>query len=320
MKLSLNNGNDDFYDGHPSGAAAVPRDGAALSVFAEFYADADAAAALAKEMSFPCVCKKEWTSPYWGCDTVQNGCETLIDDDGEAVACDGDAPWCIVENPGCGHQRGDGSVDDSSVSPDGQWAYCDPALDPLRAAEAAAGTLPVGISATHFGVRTVLSGDVLKDAAVRVGLDWSCSGENPSFEDADGNPCDDWDGYDCARADVDYGYTVAETQSLIANCPICCAGEVPEEMSMEDLDAAVAQGGAAAKQHVKEMTIDTGFATFMVSLAARSAGPRRAHTPMPRAPPPPRSPPPPPPPPLRPQSYAIVSCTSLLISYIFFVN
>ena len=36
--------------------------------------------------------------------------------------------------------------------------------------------------------------------------------------------------------------------------------------------------GAAAQHPVKMMTIDTGFDTFKVSLAARSAGPCRAHT------------------------------------------
>ena len=52
----------------------------------------------------------------------------------------------------------------------------------------------------------------------------ACTGENPTFVDEGGFSCDAWDGYDCTTAMADYGYTVAETQSLIANCPICCAG------------------------------------------------------------------------------------------------
>ena len=252
MKLSLNNGNDDFYDGHPSGAAAVPWDGAALSVFAEFYADADAAAALAKEMSFPCVCKKEWTAPFFGCETVQNGCEGTCGYTGWW--------WCIVENPGCGHQRGDGSVDDSSVDPDdpdGQWAHCNPDLDPLRAAEAAAGTLPVG--ATHLGVRTVLSGDVLKDVAVHVGMcENTCATANDGLC-SDGGP----------------GEETLATCALGTDCEDCGARDISMEMSMED--------NVPEEMSVTWMTIDTGFDTFHVSLAARSAGPCRAHTPMPRA-------------------------------------
>jgi len=52
----------------------------------------------------------------------------------------------------------------------------------------------------------------------------ACSGENPSFEDAGGFSCDAWEGYDCTTAMADYSYTAAETQSLVDNCPICCAG------------------------------------------------------------------------------------------------
>jgi len=48
-----------------------------------------------------------------------------------------------------------------------------------------------------------------------------CTGENPTFKDAGGFACDQWESSDCG----DYpSYTAAEMAALITACPICCAG------------------------------------------------------------------------------------------------
>ena len=58
-----------------------------------------------------------------------------------------------------------------------------------------------------------------------------CYSESPTYTDADGYGCSSWFGYDCTSVVADYGWTEVQAQSLLANCPICCAAYVPDSGS-----------------------------------------------------------------------------------------
>lgn len=48
-----------------------------------------------------------------------------------------------------------------------------------------------------------------------------CS-DSASFRDVNGETCEDWDGYNCAEYMAGNGYSTAESERIIQNCPVAC--------------------------------------------------------------------------------------------------
>lgn len=46
--------------------------------------------------------------------------------------------------------------------------------------------------------------------------------DTPGYRDAQGYRCDEWVGYDCTRAVEDWGYSQAQEDDIIENCPVSC--------------------------------------------------------------------------------------------------